>query len=46
MLMVKHVDGEVLAVTLDVGDIFAVNAKTGNSEDADFWLVYCTKPLH
>jgi len=46
MLMVKHVDGDVLAITLDVGDIFAINAKIRNSEDANFWLVFCTKPLH
>jgi hypothetical protein len=40
------VDGDVLVATLDFGDNFAVNAEVGNSEDVDFWLVCCMKPLH
>jgi hypothetical protein len=40
------VHGDVLAATLDIGDNFAINAKVGNLEDVDFWLVCCTKPLH
>jgi hypothetical protein len=40
------VDGDVLAATLDFGDNFVVNVEVGNSEDVDFWLVYCMKPLH
>ena len=39
-------EGELLAATLDVGDIFAVNAAAGNDEGEDFWIIICTKVLH
>ena len=39
-------EGKLLAATLDVGDIFAVNAAAGNDEGEDFWIIICTKVLH
>jgi len=35
-----------LVVTLEIRYNFAINAKEGNSEGQDFWLIYYTKPLH
>ncbi len=40
------VDGDVIAVILEISDNFAINAEVGNSEDVNFWLVCCMKPLH
>ena len=37
---------ELLTATLDVGDIFAVNAAAGNDKGKDFWIIICTKVLH
>jgi hypothetical protein len=39
-------DGDELVVSLEVGDIFVVNAKEGNSESQEFWVLFCTKLLH
>ena len=39
-------DGDLLAHTLDVGNNFAINATRGNSENADFWLIYCMRTVH
>jgi hypothetical protein len=38
--------GDALAMTLVIDDNFAINAEVGNSKDANFWLVCCTKPFH
>ncbi len=40
------IDGCELVVTLEIRYNFAINAKEGNSEGQDFWLIYYTKPLH
>jgi hypothetical protein len=31
---------------LEVGNNFVINAKEGNSEGEELWVVCCTKPLH
>jgi hypothetical protein len=33
-------------MTLDVDNTFVVNAKVGNDENVDFWIICCTKHLH
>jgi len=40
------IDGCDLATTLEIRDNFAINAKEGNIEGQDFWLIFCTKSLH
>ncbi len=40
------IDGDELAMTLNVGDNFVVNAQVDNDENADFWIICCTKHLH
>lgn len=40
------VDGTELAMTLDMGDNFVVNAEVGNNENADYQIICCTKHLH
>jgi len=44
-VVIYHVSDE-LAIVLEVGDNFTVNAKERNDEGASFWLILCTKPLH
>ena len=34
--------GDTLSDVIHVGDNFAVNAKEGNSEGADFYILKCT----
>lgn len=38
--------GDDLASTLEVGDNFVVNAKFGNVEGVDFYVICCSKTLH
>jgi hypothetical protein len=40
------VDGDDLVASLEVGDKFVVNAKEGNNEGQEFWIVCCTKLFH
>ncbi len=40
------VDGDELAMTLDLGDNFIVNAKVDNNENVDLWIICCTKHLN
>ncbi len=40
------IDGCDLVTTLEIRDNFAINAKEGNIEGQDSWLIFCTKSLH
>jgi hypothetical protein len=39
-------DGDELVTSLEVGNNFVVNAKEGNNEGQELWVVCCSKPLH
>jgi hypothetical protein len=38
--------GDDLVSTFEVGDNFAINAKFGNVEGVDFYVICCNKILH
>jgi hypothetical protein len=40
------IKGDDLAATLEIGDNFVVNVEIRNVEGVDFYLIYCSKPLH
>jgi hypothetical protein len=40
------VNSDQLASCLALGDNFAMNAKEGNSEGVDFYILMCTKPMY
>ncbi len=40
------IEGDDLVSTFEVGDTFAINAKFGNVEGADFYVICYSKILH
>ncbi len=38
--------GDDLVSTFEVGDNFAINAKFGNVEGVDFYVICCSKNIH
>jgi hypothetical protein len=40
------IKGDDLVATLEIVDNFFVNVKIGNAEGVNFYLIFCSKPLH